>query len=143
MNRAKHKAIQKEPTRAWRTEASSWGRYLLVLCLTIGLAFGPAFAQQGQAGANNSASASGHSTAASASSKIAPDLKGKDPDRFVDVIIQFAENPTEKHFAKVRGLGGKEKARLPVIKGGVFTLPVRAVQALAEDADIFYISPNR
>jgi serine protease AprX len=61
----------------------------------------------------------------------------------VDVIVQFKHKPHSEHFRKVEGLGGALERQLHSVKGGHFQLPLSAVQALASDPEVAYISPNR
>ena len=51
--------------------------------------------------------------------KIAPDLDNVDPATNVDVIVQFTQVPTDRHHAKVLNLGGRFKAHLDLVKGGL------------------------
>ncbi|MGH9788522.1 MAG: S8 family serine peptidase, partial [Candidatus Acidiferrales bacterium] len=77
------------------------------------------------------------------SSKLAPDTaRGKNGD-FIEVIVQFKNAPSENQFKKLREQGATEKARLPLIKGVVVSLPTAALDRLADNPDVFYISPNR
>ena len=75
--------------------------------------------------------------------KISGDL-AVDGDDNTDVIIQFTTTPTEKHHQKVRAHGGTHKVDLAdVIKGGLYSIPRRALEALANDPDVAYITPDR
>lgn len=76
-------------------------------------------------------------------SKIAPDLQHIDPNTMVDVIIQWRVAPTSGHFQKVHAQGGTDKTQLPFIKGAAFHLPAHALNPLAQDPDIAYISGDR
>ncbi len=75
--------------------------------------------------------------------KISPDLRPADPGAKVDVIVQFQNAPDDTHFKKVKDKGGVEKARLPLVKGGLFAVPAAALAALAANPDVAYISPDR
>ena len=61
----------------------------------------------------------------------------------VEVIVQFREIPTRAHFRRMANLGGVHRQALKLVRGGVFTLPLSAVRALANDPDVLYVSPNR
>ena len=77
------------------------------------------------------------------SPKISKDLEGLEPGTFVDVIVQFEKAPSEADFGAVRGRGATEKKRLPLIKSGVFSLPVAALAGVANNPAISFISPDR
>jgi len=104
-----------------RCDSASWGRTFLTLCtviLSASLAFG-------------------------GSPKMAKDLEGKRPSDQVDVIVQFRQAPTSKHHQKVLNRGGKFKHELGLVKGGAYSLPASALNSLANDPDVAYISPDR
>src|SRR6266571_4782096 len=61
----------------------------------------------------------------------------------VDVIIQFNQTPTTAHHQKVQDKGGVLKTNLDFIKGAHYSVPVEALDALADDPDVVYISPDR
>ena len=65
------------------------------------------------------------------------------PDYRVNVIVQFRNPPTSKHFQKMNSLGSLHSRHLSVIRGGRFDLPASSLQALALDPDVAYISPDR
>jgi len=70
-------------------------------------------------------------------------LKGSKHGGTVDVIIQFKQTPTNAHHQKVHNKGGALKTNLDFIKGAHYSVPVEALDALANDPDVAYISPNR
>src|SRR5213594_1775086 len=70
-------------------------------------------------------------------------LKNGPSGATVDVIIQFNQTPTDAHHQKVRNKGGVLKTKLDFIKGAHYSLPVEALDALADDPDVAYISPDR
>jgi serine protease AprX len=77
--------------------------------------------------------------------KIAADF-GQFPvhrDGTVDVIIQFNQTPTDVQHQKVQNKGGVLKTKLDFIKGAHYSVPVGSVEALADDPDVAYISPDR
>ena len=59
-------------------------------------------------------------------------LKGGHDGATVDVIIQFNQMPTAAHHKKVRNKGGVLKTKLDLIKGAHYSVPVEALDALAE-----------
>src|SRR5215469_6915411 len=61
----------------------------------------------------------------------------------VDVIIQFNQTPTDVHHQKVQSKGGVLKTKLDFIKGAHYSVPIESVDALADDPDVAYISPDR
>src|SRR6266478_1939207 len=70
-------------------------------------------------------------------------LKASHSGATVDVIIQFNQTPTDAHHQKVQDKGGVLKTKLDFIKGAHYSVPVESLDALADDADVAYISPNR
>src|SRR5258708_6215673 len=70
-------------------------------------------------------------------------LKGSDNGAMVDVIIQFNQTPTDAHHQKVQNKGGVLKTKLNFIKGAHYSVPVESLDALADDPDVVYISPDR
>ncbi len=77
------------------------------------------------------------------SPKLAGDLEGMTTADRVDVIVQFTQAPTERHHQKILDLGGTVRGELPLIKGGAYTLPASALEDLANDDEVAYISPDR
>ncbi|OLD81854.1 MAG: hypothetical protein AUF67_06390 [Acidobacteria bacterium 13_1_20CM_58_21] len=76
-------------------------------------------------------------------SKDLDGLKGSNSGSRVDVIIQFNHAPTDGHHQKVQRKGGLLKSKMDLIKGALYSVPVGSLDALADDADVAYISPNR
>src|SRR5437899_9600133 len=70
-------------------------------------------------------------------------LKGGHNGATVDVIIQFNQTPTAAHHQKVQNKGGVLKTNLDFIKGAHYSVPVESLDALADDPDVAYITPNR
>ncbi|MGA2608507.1 MAG: S8 family peptidase [Terriglobia bacterium] len=75
--------------------------------------------------------------------KIAPDLGGVDRTSKVDVIIQFKHVPTEAQHQKVRNQGGMLRAPFELLKGALYSVPASALERLANDPEVAYISPDR
>ncbi len=61
----------------------------------------------------------------------------------LQVIVQFREAPTSIHIRKATRLGGVRTQSLQLVRGAVFNLSLSAIQALAKDPEVTYISPNR
>src|SRR6266446_1893362 len=70
-------------------------------------------------------------------------LKGGHDGATVDVIIQFNQTPTDAHHQKVQNKGGVLKTKLDFIKSAHYSVPVEALDDLASDPDVAYISPDR
>src|SRR5256712_2750998 len=77
------------------------------------------------------------------SSKISRDLQGVDPNSTIDVIIQFTQSPGERNHQGIRAQGGTLKTELEVVKGASYSVPARALAALAKNPEVVYISPDR
>src|SRR5258708_576916 len=78
--------------------------------------------------------------------KLSNDLKAlkvSDNSAMVDVIIQFNQTPTDAHHQKVQDKGGVLKTKLDFINGAHYSVPVDSLDALADDPDVVYISPDR
>ena len=75
--------------------------------------------------------------------KIAADLEGRDPGSVVDVIIQYKQGAQQKHVDAVSRKGGFHKGNLDIVKGSVFSVPATALEELANDPDVEFISPDR
>src|SRR5437899_12157796 len=69
-------------------------------------------------------------------------LKGGHNGATVDVIIQFNQTPTAAHHQKVQNKGGVLKTNLDFIKGAHYSVPVESLEALENDPDVTYISPD-
>src|SRR5713101_4427049 len=105
---------------------TTWGTRLALLALTTLLAAGLSFAD--------------------GKHKLSKDLdalKGGHNGATVDVIIQFNQTPTAAHHQKVQSKGGVLKTKLDFIKAAHYSVPVEALDALADDPDVAYISPDR
>jgi serine protease AprX len=77
------------------------------------------------------------------SPKNSKDLENGDPKAKVDVIVRYKRPPTELDLQKVRDKGGKDKTRLPLINGAVFSISRGDAAALAKDDAVAFISPDR
>ena len=72
--------------------------------------------------------------------KIAPDLKGVDPEAPIEVIVQF-KNATGASDAAAEG--ATAKADLPLVHAQLVTVKGGSLTNLASHSSIAYISPNR
>ena len=108
-----------------RTDAASRSAMKLALLLVTFVGFNATFVL-----------AAGHR-------RHAPELDQFEPGSTVDVIVQYAHTPTERHHSKVLGRGGRLHASLELVNSAHYTIPAGAVQALADDPEVVYISPNR
>src|SRR6266566_4436771 len=107
-------------------KTTTWGRRIALLALITLLAAGLSFAD----GKN----------------KVSKDLdapKGGHNGATVDVIIQFNQTPTAAHHQKVQNKGGVLKTNLDFIKGAHYSVPTGSLEALENDPDVTYISPDR
>src|SRR5258708_21437067 len=107
---------------------TTWGRRFALLTLITLLAAGLSFAD--------------------GKHKVSKDLdalKGANANSgaTVDVIIQFNQTPTAAHHQKVQSKGGVLKTKLDFINGAHYSVPVEALDPLADDPDVAYISPDR
>jgi serine protease AprX len=75
--------------------------------------------------------------------KISKDLEAVDPGAIIDVIIQFKHAPTGQYHRNVESLGGTHKTDLELVKGGLYAIPRRALEQLAQDPEVAYITPDR
>jgi serine protease AprX len=108
-------------------KTTTWGKRLALLALITLLA-------------------AGWSLADGKKHKVSSDLdalKGGKNGATVDVIIQFNQTPTAAHHQKVQNKGGVLKTKLDFIKGAHYNVPVDALDGLANDPDVAYISPDR
>src|SRR5258708_16047118 len=90
--------------------------------------------------------ASGSSLADTKKPKFSDDLNAARSGKHgttVDVIIQFSQTPTDAHHQKVQNKGGVLKTKLDFIKGAYYSVPVESLDALVDDPDVIYISPDR
>jgi serine protease AprX len=116
--------------------SAAWGKRLsMVLLLATGMAFG-----QRSVGPT--------SGEAGAFSRIAPELsgllakahQGAARGETVRVIVQYKQVPTAAHYATMQNRGGLLHAKLHMIKGAAFTIPVSALAALEADPEIASVS---
>src|SRR3982750_3665971 len=77
------------------------------------------------------------------SPKIAPDLRDVNPHTNVDVIVQFKAPPDGEQDAGVTRLGGVRRAELKLIHGALYSIPAAALDGLANNPNVVYVSPDR
>ena len=77
------------------------------------------------------------------SPKIAPDLVGVPPQTTVTVIIRFSSPLDSAGKQKLKNQGGMLKAELSLIHAAAYTLPAAALNGIANDPQVIYISPDR
>src|SRR5690242_1403949 len=75
--------------------------------------------------------------------KVASDLDTSNPDRTIDVIVQFKHTPTAAHHQKLHRLGALHKADLHLVSADLVSLPVSAINPLADDPEVAFIAPDR
>src|SRR5215831_14315799 len=72
--------------------------------------------------------------------KMAPDLQGLDPEKPVDVIVQFRKTPAKSALDEI---GGTTKAEFPMMNAQLVTVKAGNLGDVASRSDVSYISPNR
>src|ERR1051326_2376323 len=77
------------------------------------------------------------------SPKIAPDLTGIDSNSIVNVIVQFHQVPDNSPRAQSPQLGGVQQAGLGLIQGALISIPAAALDTLANNPNVVYVSPDR
>jgi serine protease AprX len=75
--------------------------------------------------------------------KLAPDLKNGNPGAVTDIIVQFKDEPGEKHHKKLKSKGGSLKLEMKHVRAGLYSIPAAALDELSDDPDVLYISPDR
>src|SRR6202011_1439214 len=81
--------------------------------------------------------------AGSETHKHSPELEGPNPQLAVDVIVQFRQTPGPLHHQKVRNHGGSLRSELHLVRGAAYTIPASSIEALSNDPDVVYVSPDR
>src|SRR6185295_11091816 len=77
--------------------------------------------------------------------KISKDLVDKlgRPDTTVDVIVQFRNDPTDGDFADFTSKGARLKQYLKRFRTTTFTVPAEVLDALSDNPNVSYVSPDR
>src|SRR5580765_871965 len=123
---------QQRPAGRGERHSAAWGKRLstlLVLVLATGVAFGQRLSNP---------------TANGRFSRISPELsgllskakQGSAKTQTVRVIVQYKQVPTTTHYSTMHGRGARLHAKLHMIKGAAFTIPVRALPALEADPNV-------
>jgi serine protease AprX len=82
--------------------------------------------------------------AAFGGSKLSRDLPVSRGNVDVDIIVQFAHQPGDADVTRVLSKShGKVKARFARYRGGTFTVPTAALDKIADDPNVVFISPDR
>src|SRR5262249_33300041 len=72
--------------------------------------------------------------------KMAPDLQGLDPEKPVDVIVQYRKSPATNALDEN---GATTKAEFPMMNAQLVTVKAGNLSDVASRSDVTYISPNR
>jgi serine protease AprX len=123
--------LRKPPGREERHSAA-WGKRL---SMTLLLATGMAFGQR----VTNGPARSGR-IADELSGLLAKANQGSTKGQTVKVIVQYRVVPTAAHYTTMQGSGGLLHAKLHMIKGAAFTIPLSALPALEADPEIVSVS---
>ena len=71
--------------------------------------------------------------------KLAPELKGQQANRAINVIVQYKVRPGAKHLANLAKHGGSSTASLDAINGLSVSVPANQLSDLSNDPDV--VSP--
>ena len=74
--------------------------------------------------------------------KISAELEGRDPKATVNVIIQYRQGAQQRHVDAVSRKGGVHKSNLDVVNGAAYSVPAGALEELANDPEVEFISPD-
>ncbi len=75
--------------------------------------------------------------------KLASELRRKDLQGNIDVIVRYRSVPTEAHHRKVVDAGGVLKHRFDLIHSGHYSVPTAMLKDLADDSEVEFVSPDR
>src|SRR5277367_2320993 len=126
----------KETAGRGERHSAAWGKRLsMVLLLATGMAFGQRWENP----------AAGQTAKFS---RIAPELsgllakahQGSTRGQTIRVIVQYKQVPTAAHYATMQSRGGLLHAKLHMIKGAAFTIPVSALALLEADPEVASVS---
>ena len=76
-------------------------------------------------------------------SRIASDLAKADRDSVVNVIVQFNSLPSSQETLAIGRMGGHHHADLGLIRAVSYDIPANAINDLAHDPNVLYISLDR
>lgn len=114
--------------------SAAWGkRASLAVLLITSMAFGVT---------TPSARANGRTSnvASELSTLLAKAKQGSAKGQTVRVIVQYKQAPTQAHYSAMQNRGGRLHARLHLIRGAAFTIPVSQLPALEADPEIASVS---
>src|SRR5271168_1026687 len=72
--------------------------------------------------------------------KIAPDLNGIDPEKPIDVIVQFKDSP---NGSELSAADATAKSDLPLVHSQLVNVKGGNLSSLASNPNVFYVSPDR
>jgi len=75
--------------------------------------------------------------------KLSSELQGANVPANVDVIIQYNQAPSGNDDQNVVGMGGVVKRKFSHVRGGLYSVPSRALNSLANNPNVAYVSPDR
>jgi len=75
--------------------------------------------------------------------KLSQELRHLNSDELVDVIVQYHQTPTAAHHKDIASRGGELKHELEIIRAAHYSIPAREIEALSNDPDVEFISPDR
>ena len=75
--------------------------------------------------------------------KLDPELAKLGKDETIDVIVQYRTPPREEHHSSPGRWGGQVKRRLDLIGGELYSVTAAALEQLAADPNVSYITPDR
>lgn len=81
--------------------------------------------------------------AAPRKSKVSGDLQNADPSSTMNVIVQWKNAPGQEQDDKIVNRGGKVDRKFSRMKVGKYKIPGYALDDLAQDPDVAFISPDR
>ena len=124
-----------KPAKRGQRGSAAWGRRLAALALM--LVGGMGFAQSGDM-----------TERAQLSPRIASELnhqltqarQGLGGNKNVQVIVQYKQAPQKETLGRLQKNGGRLGAKLDLIKGASFSVPVNALAALENDPEVEFVS---
>ena len=75
--------------------------------------------------------------------KLSRELRGRNDQAGVDVIVQFAVQPTQAHLNRVLGHHGVVNAQFDAVKALHVTMSASEIKNLGNDPDVAYVSLDR
>src|SRR5215467_1812591 len=121
-----------QKTKRGERHSAAWGKRLtMIVLLSTGMAFGQRWNDQAARESTRS-----FRIAPELASRLAQAKQGLAKNQTVRVIVQYKQTPTSSHYAAMQGRGGRLHAKLHLIKGAAFTIPVSALPALEADPDV-------